>query len=158
VSAGRARLAAPATRYAGSYVAALHEGFYRGAQPVVTARQIRAIEADFARHVARITEQTGTIRLPNGELAPKVPFSLRWLVEGEEFIGEVSLRHQLNPWLLQEGGHIGYGIRPSRRHPAAPLVPPGIAGPPPPLNEKPLPLPFLLAIIISPILYRYCGN
>jgi len=115
VSAAQAKLAAPATRYAGSYVAALREGFYRGVQPVVTARQIRAIEADFARHVARITEQSGTLQLPNGEVAPKVPFSLRWLVEGEEFIGEVSLRHQLNPWLLQEGGHIGYGIRPSRR-------------------------------------------
>jgi predicted acetyltransferase len=44
-----------------------------------------------------------------------VPFSIRWLVEGEEFIGEASIRHELNDWLLREGGHVGYGIRPSRQ-------------------------------------------
>jgi len=64
---------------------------------------------------ARITAQTGSITLPNGALLPKVPFALRWLVLGDEFIGEVSIRHRLNAWLLQEGGHIGYGIRPSRQ-------------------------------------------
>ena len=35
--------------------------------------------------------------------------------DGDEFIGEASIRHQLNAHLMQEGGHIGYGIRPSRR-------------------------------------------
>jgi predicted acetyltransferase len=102
-------------RYKDSYVAALREGFYRGMQPVVTEGQIRGIEADFARYVAGITQQTGTITLPDGVSVPKVPFSLRWLVLGDEFIGEVSIRHRLNDWLRQEGGHIGYGIRPSRQ-------------------------------------------
>jgi predicted acetyltransferase len=46
---------------------------------------------------------------------PKVPYSLRWLVEGDEFIGEASIRHELNAHLLREGGHVGYGIRPSRQ-------------------------------------------
>jgi predicted acetyltransferase len=55
------------------------------------------------------------IRLPTGELVPKVPFSIHWLVEGEEFIGEASIRHELNTWLLREGGHVGYGIRPARQ-------------------------------------------
>ena len=110
-----ARLVPPAARYAASYLAALREGFRRGIQPVVPAAQIRAIEAGFAGHVARITRQTGSVTLPNGEVVPRVPFSLRWLVLGDEFIGEVSIRHRLNAWLLQEGGHIGYGIRPSRQ-------------------------------------------
>ena len=66
-------------------------------------------------HVARITAQGGTIRLASGELLPKVPFSLLWLAEGDEFIGEVSIRHELNRYLREEGGHIGYGIRPSRQ-------------------------------------------
>lgn len=44
-----------------------------------------------------------------------MPFSIHWLLEDDEFIGEVSIRHELNEWLLREGGHIGYGIRPSRQ-------------------------------------------
>ena len=108
-------LAPPAVRYECSYLAAVREGFYRGVQPPMSETRIRAIEAEFKRYIAGITEQTGTITLPNGEVVPKVPFTLLWLVEGDEFIGEVSIRHRLNAWLLQEGGHIGYGIRPSRQ-------------------------------------------
>lgn len=44
-----------------------------------------------------------------------MPASTRWLVDDGEFIGRVSVRHQLTEKLLQEGGHIGYGIRPSKR-------------------------------------------
>lgn len=110
-----ARLAPPAVRYKASFIAALREGFYRGMQAPVTDAQIRRVEAEFGRYVAGITAQAGTITLPNGEIVPKVPFTLRWLVEGDDFIGEVSIRHRLNPWLMQEGGNIGYGITPSRR-------------------------------------------
>jgi predicted acetyltransferase len=77
-----ARLAAPEARYAVSYIAALREGFRRGIQPAVPAARIRAIEAEFAGHVARITAQAGTITLPSGEVVPKVPFAVLWLVEG----------------------------------------------------------------------------
>ena len=38
-----------------------------------------------------------------------------WIVEGEEFLGYVALRHRLTDFLLEEGGHIGYAVRPSRR-------------------------------------------
>ena len=34
-----------------------------------------------------------------------------WLVEGDTFIGEVSIRHKLTSSLLCFGGNIGYGIR-----------------------------------------------
>jgi predicted acetyltransferase len=44
-----------------------------------------------------------------------VPDSLLWIVEEQEVIGFLSLRHRLNDWLLEEGGHVGYSIRPSRR-------------------------------------------
>ena len=102
-------------RHARSYVAALREGFRRGAQETVSERRIRQIEADFAAYIAAMTEQTGRIRLPTGEVVPKVPFSVFWLVEGDAFIGEANVRHQLNTYLLKEGGHVGYGIRPSRQ-------------------------------------------
>jgi predicted acetyltransferase len=34
-----------------------------------------------------------------------------WLVDEDEFIGEVSIRHSLTDQLLRFGGNIGYGIR-----------------------------------------------
>ena len=37
------------------------------------------------------------------------------LQDDEEFVGYLALRHDLTPWLLEEGGHIGYSVRPSRR-------------------------------------------
>lgn len=33
----------------------------------------------------------------------------------DEFVGYLAVRHALTPWLLEEGGHIGYAVRPSRR-------------------------------------------
>lgn len=44
-----------------------------------------------------------------------VPHSTYWLVHGTEVLGVSSLRHRLNDRLRIEGGHIGYGIRPSAR-------------------------------------------
>lgn len=44
-----------------------------------------------------------------------VPCSFYWISDGAEVIGSLALRHRLNDWLLEEGGHIGYSIRPSRR-------------------------------------------
>ena len=42
-----------------------------------------------------------------------------WITDGEgadeEVVGFLALRHRLTPWLLEEGGHIGYSVRPSRR-------------------------------------------
>lgn len=34
-----------------------------------------------------------------------------WLVDGDEFVGEISVRHSLTDSLLRFGGNIGYGIR-----------------------------------------------
>jgi hypothetical protein len=85
-----AELVQPSLRHARSYVAALREGFRRGAEDRVSERRISHIEADFARYIHAITDQTGRIRLPTGEIVPKVPFSVLWLVEGEAFIGETQ--------------------------------------------------------------------
>ena len=38
-----------------------------------------------------------------------------WMVDGDEFVGFLAIRHDLTEFLLDEGGHIGYGVRPSRR-------------------------------------------
>ena len=38
-----------------------------------------------------------------------------WMVEDDEVVGRISLRHELTPFLLEVGGHIGYAVRPSAR-------------------------------------------
>ena len=38
-----------------------------------------------------------------------------WWVDGEEYVGRMSIRHELNHWLREVGGHIGYDVRRSRR-------------------------------------------
>lgn len=49
-----------------------------------------------------------------------VPATVWWIIDDAqpgEVLGSIHLRHELNDWLLAEGGHIGYGVRPSaRRH------------------------------------------
>lgn len=45
-----------------------------------------------------------------------VPDSKLFIVDGPTFLGSLSLRHELNDWLLEEGGHIGYSVRPSARN------------------------------------------
>jgi predicted acetyltransferase/predicted kinase len=39
-----------------------------------------------------------------------------WLVDGKDFIGEIGIRHALTESLTTFGGHIGYGIRYSKRN------------------------------------------
>lgn len=40
---------------------------------------------------------------------------LYWVVDGGEVVGFLSFRHELNEWLREAGGHIGYAVRESRR-------------------------------------------
>jgi predicted acetyltransferase len=45
----------------------------------------------------------------------RVPQTSLWLTDGDEFLGQLSIRHALNRRLRYKGGHIGYSVRPSRR-------------------------------------------
>jgi predicted acetyltransferase len=53
--------------------------------------------------------------LPEG----RVHSDYYWITDGdgadEEVVGFLALRHALTPWLLEEGGHIGFSVRPKRR-------------------------------------------
>ncbi len=51
---------------------------------------------------------------PRGNMVPDSTFFLLD-VERNALLGAVNIRHMLNLHLLQFGGHIGYGIRPSER-------------------------------------------
>ena len=48
-------------------------------------------------------------------LEGRVPADYWWIVEDERYLGAITLRYALNDFLLEQGGHIGYGVRPSAR-------------------------------------------
>lgn len=57
-------------------------------------------------------------RMADTSLPPedgKVHNDLYWIVDEGEVVGFASFRHELNDWLRQFGGHIGYSVRASRR-------------------------------------------
>ena len=69
-------------------------------------------DSDFDAMLARLEECSRGIGLPDGF----VPHSTFWLLEDDtHVVGVSNIRHRLTPSLLREGGHIGYGIRPSVR-------------------------------------------
>lgn len=59
-----------------------------------------------------------TLLYENRETCPStwVPAHTYFLVgEDKKILGAINIRHTLNEYLLNYGGHIGYGIRPSER-------------------------------------------
>jgi len=67
--------------------------------------------SDFDALLQRLADFSNGVNIPNGYVAT----STYWLVEDQELVGVSSLRHYLNDRILECGGHIGLGIRPSRR-------------------------------------------
>lgn len=66
----------------------------------------------FEGMVQFLLESEKGVNLPEGW----VPDSTFWLInENKRVLGAVNIRHRLTKRLLDRGGHIGYGIRPSER-------------------------------------------
>lgn len=110
-----ARLVPPTAALGASFVAALREGFQRGNRMKLRRVEIDRIARNVERHLVERTKVLAEIKLPSGRRVPAVPASLHWLVVDNVFVGEMSFRHELNAYLKQSGGNIGYGIRPSFR-------------------------------------------
>ena len=121
------RLTDPAVRYHRSYLAALDEfvaaGEERhaflpswqaeGAFPGVDFTREGLTDPEvFAELVAFLLSQRepGTPR-PRSMVA----FTELWMIEDDEYVGRISLRHELTELLHTWGGHIGYAVRPSAR-------------------------------------------
>ncbi|ADB34508.1 GCN5-related N-acetyltransferase [Kribbella flavida DSM 17836] len=67
---------------------------------------------EFARLVDAIkAEADENTQLPAG----LVHQTVLWFTDGDEWLGRLSIRHELTPALLELGGHIGYVVRPSAR-------------------------------------------
>lgn len=69
------------------------------------------LSREFEPYVRKLHDESEGKQLPKGY----VPQTTYWLVDGTEFIGRINIRHELTPFLLRIGGHIGYDIRPSKR-------------------------------------------
>ena len=102
------KLVRPSVKYRDSYLKSIPEvrddDRFAGFDFDLAAR-------DFDAFVKSLNDRAKGLDLPEGF----VPETILWLVEGERYIGRVSVRHSLNEHLFNIGGHIGYYIRPRER-------------------------------------------
>jgi predicted acetyltransferase len=86
--------------------------------------------AAFADYVAEVR----ALALPETPRpAGHVPSTTLWWAQGDEYLGRIQLRQQLNDFLREYGGHIGYDVPPEHRrrgHATAMLraMPPIVSG------------------------------
>lgn len=110
-----ARLTAPDTAYHASWLEAFAE--FDGAHQDGGGIEHRP-DADLAGSAA-FADFVDTLRRDARPETPRkpgyVPCTYLWIVEGDEFVGSLAVRHHLNEFLLNEAGHIGYSVRPSAR-------------------------------------------
>ena len=103
-----ARLERPSERWQASFLAAVEEFEAEGR---AAHFNLPELQRDFPAFVRRVIGYSRGEGLPEGF----VPSTDYWLIDGNEFIGRVSIRHALTDGLRKIGGHIGYEIRPSKR-------------------------------------------
>ena len=121
------RLVDPDPRYQRSFLAAADEFIGEGKAPyagiLVMPPDASFAGVEFTRHgledpaeFARFTSYVLAEALPESPRpAGWVAYTVKWIVEDDEYLGRVSLRHTLTEELLTWGGHIGYGVRPTAR-------------------------------------------
>jgi len=108
-------LVRPAMAHMASFVDALNEGYSRDSLRAETPESIEAIANNPAWFLDTLLNPPKTVVLPDASLGERVPETFLWYVEGDVFLGSVSVRHRLNDVLAQWGGHVGYAVRPAAR-------------------------------------------
>jgi predicted acetyltransferase len=66
---------------------------------------------DFAVFVQHLKDESQGKNMKPGRVAQ----TTYWMVDKDGYAGRISIRHELNENLLKLGGHIGYGVRLSKR-------------------------------------------
>ena len=107
------RLEVPDARYESSFLEGATEFARDGRLDSTYARalgyDLAALRRDFRTYVwdlKRLGEKSGYGYID----------IVLWLIDGDEYIGQASVRPELDtPYLITYGGHIGYSIRPERR-------------------------------------------
>ncbi len=109
-------LALPDVRLCASWVRALRDfgDTYPHGSGVDPAAPPALDEAGCAAFVAdKLAYADPAVGPPPGRVA----CTYFWIVEAgrDEVVGFLAVRHELNDFLLEQGGHVGYSVRPSAR-------------------------------------------
>jgi len=105
------RLVTPDLTLQGSFLEALVEYHREGRHLDLTIDALRE-PAAFVRYIAALLAEA---RLERHRDSTRVPQTNLWWADGDQYLGRISIRHELNAGLRRIGGHIGYEIRPSAR-------------------------------------------
>jgi predicted acetyltransferase len=107
------RLEFPSTKYKSTYLRAVKEFLKKGSDNESTDHYLKHkdLESHFDKFVQELTDHN------NGHIKEGlVPSTEFWIIdENGKYCGRISLRHTLNEYLRNFGGHIGYDIIPSER-------------------------------------------
>jgi predicted acetyltransferase len=111
-------LVRPHVRYHWSFVAAMEEFAAEGrtgdrsmvGDDIATFASTWGTPEGFAAYVDRLLLDATEPR--KAEFVECTSF---FWVGGEEYLGRIAVRHRLNAWLSEVGGHIGYDVRRSAR-------------------------------------------
>lgn len=103
--------------------ARFHSSWLEAAEEFAGARQDGGGSEDWSLddlrdpvHFGRFVDELVADALPGSPRKPGyVPCTYLWMVEGDTFLGSLAIRHELNDFLFNQGGHIGYSVRPSAR-------------------------------------------
>lgn len=102
------QLVKPSLRYKQAYLDALEESKSETSDTQLNKPEENQSFEDFVQQL--LDNEVGK-SLPDGWVAA----TMFWLLDNNEIIGRVHIRHTLSDYLLKHGGHIGYYIRPSKR-------------------------------------------
>ena len=100
------RLVKPTTKYKKGFLKGTREFHREGRKKYRDAKNF-----DYDVFVKKMRDYEKGRNMPKGYVAS----SYYWLVNNYGFLGETTIRHRLSKELLKSGGHIGYGIRPTKR-------------------------------------------
>ncbi len=100
-------LVRPSKQYKNSFIDAVRE--FQKENRYININ-IESLPQDFTKYINDLIIRDDISKLKEG----RVPETYFWLVNEDEFIGRISIRHKLVKHLFIDG-HIGYEIRPSER-------------------------------------------
>ncbi len=101
-------LARPSRTYKVSFIEGVREFHSEGRWLYF---DLNSLIVDFDGFIQSVRNQEDKTKVRRG----RVPSTEYWLIDGDEFIGTLNIRHELNDYLYRIAGHIGYSIRPSKR-------------------------------------------
>ena len=104
------QIVSPSMKYKESFLQAMKEYHQiKGADRYLFhTLSLPNLRNNFQSYLIQLSNESASIHLPRDFVAQ----TTYWLIDNDEFIGNVSIRHSLNDNLLREGGHIGYEICP----------------------------------------------